>query len=204
MRPGNSTLHVFDIVEQGAKAAQGPNPCGAVHDTLKALRSRLDDVHEALDFCSCAEAEDAPDRQIFYRSPNLTMMRICFCPGLRTPPHDHSTWAAMLMLSGKERNIFYRRCGQKGLAPIGDIVLETGSVFRMKIDAIHVAECAMDEPAVALHVYGGDLDLLPRRVWHPHTLEEFPMEMERYEEFSRLAASDCAPPGLSPPAALTA
>lgn len=204
MRSGGFRLHVFDIVEQSAKAAQGPNPCGAVHDALKTLRGRLDDVREALDFCSCAKAEDAPDRQIFYRSPNLTMMRICFCPGLRTPPHDHSTWAAMLMLSGKERNTFYRRCGQNGLARINDIVLETGSVFHMKIDAIHVAECATDEPAVALHVYGGDLDLLPRRVWHPHTLKEFPMEMERYEEFSRLAASDCAPPGLSPPAALTA
>lgn len=194
-------MHVFEIVEQSARAAQDPNPCSAVRDTLKSLRNRLDDVHEALDFCSCAKAEDAPDRQIFYRSPNLTMMRICFCPGLRTPPHDHSTWTAVLMLSGQERNTFYRRCAKNGLTPVGDVVLKAGSVLHMKTDTIHVAECATDQPAVALHVYGGDLDLLPRRVWHPHTLEEFPMEMRRYEKFSGLASVDRAPPGLSPPAA---
>ena len=197
-------MHVFDIVEQGARAAQGPNPCSAVRDILKKLRNRLDEVHEALDFCGCAKEEDAPDRQIFYRSPNLAMMRVCFCPGLRTPPHDHATWAAMLMLSGRERNTFYRRCGQHGLDRIGEVVLEPGSVFRMEVDSIHVAECTADQPAVALHVYGGDLDLLPRRIWHPRTLEEFPMEMDRYEEFSRLASADREPPGLAAPAALTA
>ncbi len=196
-------MHVFDIVEQGARAAQGPKPCAAVRGMLKALRNRLDEVHEALDFCACARAEDAPDRQIFYRSPNLTMMRICFCPGLRTPPHDHSTWAAILMLSGQERNTFYQRCKSRGLEQTGEIVLEPGSVFRMEVDTIHVAECA-GQPAVALHVYGGDLDQLPRRVWHPHTLEEFPMEMERYEEFSRLASAACGPPGSAQPAALPA
>lgn len=195
-------MHVFDLVEQGARAVRGPNPCGAVRRMLRALSSRLDDVRKALDFCAGAEAEDAPDRQIFYRSPNLTMMRICFCPGLRTPPHDHSTWAAVLILSGWEKNTFYRRCDPHGLDRTGDILLEPGAVLRMKEDTIHVAECAADQPAVALHVYGGDLDLLPRSMWHPHTLEEFPMELNRYQEFSRLAsAAHGAPaPGLAPPA----
>ncbi len=197
-------MHVFDLVEQGARAAKGPSPCGAVRSMLHRLRDRLDEVHEALDFCACAEAQDAPDRQIFYRSPNLTMMRICFCPGLRTPPHDHSTWAAILMLSGRERNTMYRRCPLHGLDCTGDIVLDPGSVFRMDGDAIHVAECATNEPAVALHVYGGDLDLLPRKVWHPHSYEEFPMETCRYEEFSRLASADHRA-GISPASpALTA
>ena len=183
-------MHVFDLVEQGARAARGPDPCVAVRNMLRTLCNRLDEVHEALDFCGCAEADDAPDRQIFYRSPNLSMMRICFCPGLRTPPHDHSTWAAILMLSGRERNTFYRRCRQHGLDRTGEIVLEPGSVLRMDVDTIHVAECATEQPAVALHVYGGDLDRLPRNMWHPHTLEEFPMEMDRYNEFSRLASAD--------------
>ena len=171
---------------------------------LHTLRDRLDDVRDALDFCGCAEADDAPDRQIFYRSPNLSMMRICFCPGLRTPPHDHSTWAAILMLSGKERNTFFRRCATRGLERTGEIVLEAGSVLRMETDAIHVAECATDKPAVALHVYGGDLDFLPRRIWHPRTFEEYPMEMDRYEEFSRLASGPSETPAFAAPGALTA
>ena len=196
-------MHVFDLVEQGAKAAQGTDPCMAVRNMLSNLRERLDEVHEALDFCGCAEADDAPDRQIFYRSPNLSMMRICFCPGLRTPPHDHSTWAAILMLSGRERNTFYRRCRQHGLERTGDIVLEPGSVLRMDVDTIHVAECATEHPAIALHVYGGDLDRLPRKVWHPRTLEEFPMEIDLYNEFSQLASADQGAAAYQP-SALTA
>ncbi|WP_446831902.1 hypothetical protein [Candidatus Foliamicus sp.] len=171
---------------------------------LGTLRERLDEVHAALDFCACGTPEEAPDRQIFYRSPNLAMMRICFCPGLRTPPHDHATWAAILMLSGRERNTLYRRCSTHGLVRKGDVLLEAGSVFLMQANDIHVAECAADHPAVALHVYGGDLDLLPRSVWHPDTLEEFPMEMDRYEEFSRLASADGSAPGLVKPASLPA
>ena len=197
-------MHVFDIVEQGAKAATGPNPCSAVRGLLDDLCCKLDDVCQALEFCACDRREDAPDRQIFYRSPNLTMMRICFCPGLRTPPHDHSTWAAILMLTGHERNTLYRRCSRHGLDKTGEVLLKPGSVFRMNVDTIHVAECAADEPAVALHVYGGDLDYLPRRVWHPHTYEEYPMEMDRYEEFSRIASSDIQACPDAQPAALSA
>ena len=197
-------MHVFDLVELGARAARRPNPCESTRCMLTALRERLDEVHEALDFCACDSPEEAPDRQIFYRSPNLAMMRICFCPGLRTPPHNHATWAAILMLSGKERNTLYRRCSTHGLVRKEDIVLEAGSVFLMEANDIHVAECAADHPAVALHVYGGDLDLLPRSVWHPETLEEFPMELNRYEKFSRLASADASAPISVTPAALPA
>ena len=171
---------------------------------LNSLCDRLDDVHQALEFCSCGSPEEAPDRQIFYRSPNLTMMRICFCPGLRTPPHNHSTWAAILMLTGRERNTLYQRCRRHGLDKTGEILLKPGSVFRMNVDTIHVAECATNEPAVALHVYGGDLDHLPRQVWHPQTYKEFPMEMDRYEEFSRIASEDWQPTQAGDQTALTA
>lgn len=197
-------MQVFDLVERGARAANEPNPGAAMHGMLKGLRDRLDDVFEALEFCGCGDDKDVPDRQIFYRSPNLMMMRVCFCPGLRTPPHDHSTWAAILMLSGSERNVLYRRCGRDGLNKTGEVLIGPGSIFRMNEDTIHVAECATEEPAIALHVYGGDLDYLPRRMWHPHTLEEFPMEMGHYEELSVIASGDSHAPLAAPQVAATA
>lgn len=198
-------MQVFDLVERGARAANKPKPHIAMHGVLSDLRNHIEDVQEALDFCGCGEGADAPDRQIFYRSPNLLMMRVCFCPGLRTPPHDHSTWAAILMLSGSERNILYRRCSRHGLERTGEVLLKPGSIFRMNEDSIHVAECATDEPAIALHVYGGDLDYLPRRMWHPHTLEEFPMEIGHYQELSVIASRDQgAPLTVSPMAAAAA
>ena len=197
-------MQVFDLVERGARAANEPNPGAAMHGMLSGLRERLDDVSEALDFCGCGEETDTPDRQIFYRSPNLLMMRVCFCPGLRTPPHDHATWAAILMLSGSERNILYRRCSRHGLDKTGEVMLKPGSIFRMNDDTIHVAECATDEPAIALHVYGGDLDYLPRRMWHPHTLEEFPMKIGHYQKLSVIASNDLHAPLAGQPLAASA
>lgn len=198
-------MQVFDLVERGARAANESKPHIAMHGMLSDLRNDIQEVHEALDFCGCGEETETPDRQIFYRSPNLLMMRVCFCPGLRTPPHDHSTWASILMLSGSERNILYRRCSRHGLEKTGEVLLKPGSIFRMNEDSIHVAECATDEPAIALHVYGGDLDYLPRRMWHPHTLEEFPMEMAHYQELSVIASGDHgAPLAASPMAAAAA
>ena len=64
----------------------------------------------------------------------------------------------------------------------------------MLADAAHVAECLGNSPAIGLHVYGGDILALPRRMWDPATLEEHPLDWVLYESFARVAsAAACAP-----------
>ena len=58
----------------------------------------------------------------------------------------------------------------------------------MRAETAHVAECVGDEPALGLHVYGGDILELPRRMWDPETLEEHEFEDALYETFARTAS----------------
>jgi hypothetical protein len=40
----------------------------------------------------------------------------------------------------------------------------------MRAETAHVVECVGNAPTIGLHVYGGDIFELPRRMWHPQTL----------------------------------
>ena len=61
-------------------------------------------------------------------------------------------------------------------------------------DIVHVAECLSTEPAIGLHVYGGDILDLPRRMWHPETLEAHALDLTLYESFAQAASkADRAP-----------
>ena len=113
--------------------------------------------------------------------------------GRRTPPHDHGTWAQILLLSGEEKNTLYR-AENGSLRKASDVTLKRGSILPMRAETAHVAECLGDAPAIGLHVYGGDILALPRRMWNPQTLEEHPLDWEVYERFARAAsAAESAP-----------
>jgi len=59
---------------------------------------------------------------------------------------------------------------------------------------VHVAECLSDKPAIGLHVYGGDIFELPRRMWNPETLEEHALDWALYENFARIASKAASAP----------
>ena len=91
------------------------------------------------------------------------------------------------MLSGQEKNTLYRRA-QEGLRTASEVTLERGAILPMRAETAHVAECVGDEPALGLHVYGGDLLELPRRMWDPETLEEHVYDPVLYETFAQAAS----------------
>ena len=64
-----------------------------------------------------------------------------------------------------------------------------------RADTPHVAECVGNAPTIGLHGYGGDIFELPRRMWHPQTLEEHPLDWALYPEFARIATEAQAAPG---------
>ena len=177
-------MQVHELVARCAAAAQEEDSMNAVRGVLEDLRGDLGAVDQVLEFIPGVGGNT---RQVFYRSPNLTMLKVCFPRGRRTPPHDHGTWAAILMLSGKEKNTLYRRA-QEGLRTASEVTLERGAILPMRAETAHVAECVGGEPALGLHVYGGDLLELPRRMWDPETLEEHVYDPVLYETFAQAAA----------------
>ena len=60
-------------------------------------------------------------------------------------------------------------------------MLTPGAILTMPADAAHVAECLGEEPAIGLHVYGGDVLGVERSMWDPDTLEEHPLTWDHYE-----------------------
>ena len=180
-------MKVHELVARFAHALDGADSMDAAREVLDGLRSDLAAIEQALSYISGVGGNA---RQVFYRSPNL---KVCFPSGRRTPPHDHGTWAQILLLSGEEKNTLYRR-ENGGLRKASEVTLTRGSVLPMRAETAHVAECIGNVPAIGLHVYGGDILALERRMWNPQTLEEHPLDWDLYERFARTASqAACAP-----------
>lgn len=184
-------MHASDIVFALKEAAEGPHALQNVRRVLNGWRERIDEVSAALDYISGIGGNT---NQAFYRTPDLSVLKVCFPSGRRTPPHDHGLWAAILVLSGSEKNTIYRRAGDGGLEYANEAVIGPGAILTMPVEAAHVVESLGDEPAIGLHVYGGDVLGVERSMWDPETLEEHPLTWDHYETLAQRASeADKAP-----------
>jgi len=183
-------MKVHELVARFAQAAESDDAMNAARQVLERLKSDLGAIESALSYISGVGGNA---RQVFYRSTNLTLLKVCFPSGRRTPPHDHGTWAQILLLSGEEMNTLYRR-ENGALRRASEVTLTRGTILPMRAETAHVAECIGTAPAVGLHVYGGDILELPRRMWNPETLEEHPLDWTQYEVFARAASRAAGAP----------
>ena len=179
-----------DLVASFTAAVSGSEPMAAARVALEQLKDHIAEVDEALRYISGVGGNA---RQVFFRSPDLTLLKVCFPAGRRTPPHDHGTWATILLLSGEEKNTLYR-VEDGRLRNASEVTIKPGSILGMRADTAHVAECVGNAPTIGLHVYGGDIFELPRRMWHPQTLEEHRLDWTLYENFARSASAAPAAP----------
>lgn len=187
-------MDVADLVSRFSNAVkdkEGERAYKAAVAVMNDLKDDLDGVAGALSYLSGSGGNAL---QVFYRTPNLSILKVRFPNGRRTPPHNHGAWASILVLSGEEKNSLYTRNADGSLTYERSVDLERGSVLFMPADAVHVAECSGDEPAIGLHVYGGDVLGLERRMWDPDTLVERNLDWSIYEGLARRAsAADKAP-----------
>ena len=183
-------MKVHELVARFATARNSGDPMKTAREVLEGLRGEIAEIERTLSYVSGVGGNA---RQVFYRSPDLTLLKVCFPNGRRTPPHDHGTWATILLLSGEEKNTLYRR-DNGTLRKAGEVTLTRGAILPMRAEAVHVAECLGNAPAIGLHVYGGDILELPRRMWNPETLEEHPLDWAQYEKFAQVASKAAGAP----------
>jgi predicted metal-dependent enzyme (double-stranded beta helix superfamily) len=182
-------MNVADLVSQfTAAVAQEPGAYAhkAAVQVMNELKRDLDGVAEAVSYLTGTGGNAL---QAFYRAPNLSLLKAKFSIGRRTPPHNHGTWAAILVLSGSERNALYQRNTDGSLSYQRSVDLTPGSVFFMPAEAVHVAECTSDEPAIGLHVYGDNVLGVERQMWDPDTLDEQPLDWSKYEGLAQRASA---------------
>jgi predicted metal-dependent enzyme (double-stranded beta helix superfamily) len=147
----------YDLVTSFAAAASRSEPMAAARAALEELKDHIADVDEALRYISGVGGNA---RQVFYRSPDLTLLKVCFPAGRRTPPHDHGTWATILLLSGEEKNTLYR-VEDGRLRKASEVTIKPGSILSMRAETAHVAECVGNAPTVGQD----DRAAVPRRRW---------------------------------------
>ena len=96
----------------------------------------------------------------------------CSRPGGRVPPHNHTTWAVVVGLSGEEENRLYDRTdggdgpGHATLEQTRQVVLRGGDALAMMPDDIHSVHTPGDEVRRHFHMYGLSLEKLPERIFY--------------------------------------
>lgn len=120
-----------------------------------------------------------------YVADDLTILNLCWGPGMVFKPHDHRMWAVIGIYAGREENFFYRRTDQ-GLEKRGMKELNAKDTAPLADSVIHSVTNPLDQVTAALHVYGGNFFETPRSEWDPQTLEEQPYDvaatMRAFEE----------------------
>ena len=149
---------------------------GVTRDSLERIKERLavlaarQDLFSDKDFpppapggklksCLYRVAEDADHRFALYVNASLG--------GHNTPPHNHTTWAVIVGVSGAELNRFYDRDGG-GVREKGQYVVEQGTGVCFMPDDLHSIH--IEAPLVNFHMYGLGLDQLhSREYYQPQT-----------------------------------
>ncbi|MGB7413518.1 MAG: cupin [Thermosynechococcaceae cyanobacterium] len=97
---------------------------------------------------------------LLYEEPQfpLTVQMVAWLPGQQSPIHNHASWGVVALLSGQEKNRFWRRSPNAEhpdrLESTGELVLEPGDLISFLPDAIHAVEALGNEPTVSFNIYG--------------------------------------------------
>jgi predicted metal-dependent enzyme (double-stranded beta helix superfamily) len=119
--------------------------------------------------------------ETLYRSPELTIINVCWQPDMVIMPHNHNMWAVIGVYSGREDNILWRRLPEttRRIEAAGAKSLSTGDTLVLGSDAIHSVVNPISRISGAIHIYGGDFYGARRSEWDPESLEEKPYDMEK-------------------------
>jgi len=120
------------------------------------------------------------------RFNRFVVLSLVWMPGQMTPIHDHSCWGVMGMLEGSLEVVDYERLDDATrpdyaeLRESGGAEVARGSVGYVlpPYQEIHTIGNVSDEPAVSIHIYGRDLDLI--NVYDQVSRKVTPMRIKYY------------------------
>jgi len=107
----------------------------------------------------------------------LWVVAVAWLPQRGAPPHNHGTWAVVAGIEGEEKNVLWRRRGER-LERQGSETLGPGQVATFLSNAIHSVANDGDRTTLSLHVYGTNLNLVAERSrFDPETGAEAPFQL---------------------------
>ncbi|MEB3180409.1 MAG: cupin [Nostocaceae cyanobacterium] len=88
----------------------------------------------------------------------LTVQMVAWLPGHISPIHNHATWGIVAIVSGQEKNQFWRRSPTpeypSRIASVGEKILVPGDIIGFTPGAIHSVEALGQEPVITFNLYG--------------------------------------------------
>ena len=159
------------FIEDCRKALAESDPQAAVRELVAQVVSQPVGIIAALGEPARAGVET------LYKADDLTVLNLCWGPGMDLHPHDHRMWAVIGIYGGQEDNTFWSR-SDEGLKRQRMKSLVRGDAVCLGESVIHSVSNPLGEFTAALHVYGGNFFDTPRSGWDPQTLEEHPYRVE--------------------------
>lgn len=98
--------------------------------------------------------------KMLYREPEypLTVQMVAWQPGGASPIHNHASWGVVALISGEEKNCFWKRSPTAEfpdrLELVGEQILQPGDIIGFMPEAIHSVESVSDEPTISFNLYG--------------------------------------------------
>ncbi len=138
-----------------------------------------------------AIGKDEGGLEIYFNSPELTVLNAIWAPGMKLYPHDHRMWACIGIYGGVEDNKLYKRSTET-IQLAGGRELRERDVLALGTDAIHSVANPERRFTGAIHIYGGDFVNQPRSQWDPDTLVEQPYDLEQIKRLFAQANADWA------------
>ncbi|MEM8781076.1 MAG: cupin [Cyanobacteria bacterium P01_G01_bin.49] len=89
---------------------------------------------------------------------SLTLQTVVWLPGQASTIHNHGTWGLVAIISGEEKNLFWRRKKdiehQHIIEKVGEKIIKAGDIISFTSDAIHSIEVVGEEPVISFNLYG--------------------------------------------------
>lgn len=99
---GDAMITLDELVERCLAASRGPGGAEDVREVLRSLISHPDQLELALGPVTAA------GETTLFSSPEVTVARLVWGPGMVMYPHDHRMWTAIGVYRGVERNLLHR------------------------------------------------------------------------------------------------
>lgn len=153
---------------------------GGSEETLtQSVAERMEELLKHKDILPSNLMQPNPDHYVMYPvyvAPDKSFSIASAVWGINqsTPPHDHGTWGVIGIVQGAEHEIRYTPDnGSNKLIREGDHLLREGEVVVCCTtdQDLHEVSCASSVPCVGLHIYGGDIGIIERRMYNAETGE---------------------------------
>lgn len=155
---------IDDAVDASNEASNEASICFRVKEALQDL---VRNHRECLDARLTAPVAEGYGRRLLHRDPagRYTVVIMTWAPGQGTPIHDHADlWCVECVERGKIRVVSFEKLAETddGLVRFrkdGDVVAGVGEAGALipPFD-YHTIENPFSQPAVTIHVYGGEME----------------------------------------------